>query len=235
MAQRTNKELIEFIRKNKKDYYTLFGVESTASEKEIITSYKKLALKLHPDRNKEEGAEECFKLIANVKNKLTDPTTRANYDTHGADESTDVDNGPSWEVFVGIVRVWVKTTLLSGYPYRSYLEEPLSPQLAVPLIPVIICLVFGLITIILTHPTSITVSQTKTSDLSTAVQLPDGSNVFVSPEEADIIQNLGISTSFISSQVDLAIAEQVKLNEAIDAKVQTQLSMRYPDKKNRKK
>jgi len=48
----------------KRDLYEILGVEKTASEKEIQSKYRKLALKFHPDRNRgDEEACEKFKEI----------------------------------------------------------------------------------------------------------------------------------------------------------------------------
>ncbi len=54
-----------------------------ADEKAIKDAFRKLALKYHPDRNKEPGAEERFKEIAAAYAVLSDPKKRAEYDSHG--------------------------------------------------------------------------------------------------------------------------------------------------------
>lgn len=74
-----------------KEYYNLLEVDENASPDQIKTNYKKLALKYHPDRNKEKGAEEMFKKISRAYEVLSDPQKRANYD-RGFDESNNNGN-----------------------------------------------------------------------------------------------------------------------------------------------
>jgi len=74
-----------------KEYYDILEVDENASIEQIKANYKKLALKYHPDRNKEKGAEEMFKKISRAYEVLSDPQKKANYD-RGFDESNNHGN-----------------------------------------------------------------------------------------------------------------------------------------------
>ncbi len=68
----------------KRDYYEILGVSRTASDQEIKSAYRKLALQYHPDRNPgNEEAEEKFKEAAEAYSVLSDAQKRTNYDRFG--------------------------------------------------------------------------------------------------------------------------------------------------------
>lgn len=63
------------------DYYSILGVERNADQDKIKSSYRKLALLYHPDRNNNPEAEEKFKNISNAYQVLSDPVKRKIYDS----------------------------------------------------------------------------------------------------------------------------------------------------------
>src|SRR5918994_6451548 len=66
------------------DYYEVLGVARTATEQEIKSAYRRLALKFHPDRNPgDKEAEERFKEAAEAYSVLGDAQKRQRYDTYG--------------------------------------------------------------------------------------------------------------------------------------------------------
>jgi len=68
----------------KRDYYEVLGVPRTASLDDIKKSYRKLALKYHPDKNPgDPTAEENFKEAAEAYGVLSDEQKRAQYDRYG--------------------------------------------------------------------------------------------------------------------------------------------------------
>lgn len=67
------------------DYYKILGVERGASQEELKKAYRKKAMKLHPDQNKDNPkAEEQFKELNQAYDVLKDEQKRAAYDRYGA-------------------------------------------------------------------------------------------------------------------------------------------------------
>ena len=67
-----------------RDYYDILGLSKSASDSEIKSSYRKLAMKYHPDRNPgDKKAEEKFKEISESYEILKDPQKKAAYDQYG--------------------------------------------------------------------------------------------------------------------------------------------------------
>ncbi len=71
-------------RVTKVDYYEVLIVERTASDQELKSAYRKLAMQYHPDRNPDDPkAEEKFKQASEAYQVLSDPDKRAAYDRYG--------------------------------------------------------------------------------------------------------------------------------------------------------
>lgn len=89
-----------------RNYYDILGVKKNATDDEIKTAYRKLALKWHPDKfpgnsEKQKEAEDKFKEIVEAYGVLSDKEKRAEYDTFGrvSVHRGSTDSGDPFEAF----------------------------------------------------------------------------------------------------------------------------------------
>ncbi len=67
----------------KRDYYEVLGIDRDATGEQIKAAFRKLAFKYHPDRNRDDGAEDKFKEVNEAYEALSDPEKRDTYDRFG--------------------------------------------------------------------------------------------------------------------------------------------------------
>ena len=94
----------------KRDYYEILGVVKSASSEEIKKTYRKLALKYHPDKNKgDKAAEAKFKEASEAYHVLADKGRKTNYDQfgHAAFEGTGGGGGFSNFDFSNIFQIFL--------------------------------------------------------------------------------------------------------------------------------
>lgn len=83
-----------------KDYYKILGVTKSSTIDEIKKTYRKLAIKYHPDKNlNDKSAEEKFKEINEANNVLGDPVKRKKYDELADNWKHEQQTGQQWQGF----------------------------------------------------------------------------------------------------------------------------------------
>lgn len=86
--------------KNDTDYYKILEINRDATNRDIKKAYHKLAVKWHPDKNKDPSAVEKFKKIAEAYEVLSDIEKRTSYDRFGTvSEKLDFDPTEIFEHF----------------------------------------------------------------------------------------------------------------------------------------
>ena len=83
---------------SKRDYYEILGITRSATEQEIKSAYRRLAVRYHPDKNQgDKEAEEKFKEAAEAYSVLSDAEQRVRYDRFGhAGVSSSAGAGAAW-------------------------------------------------------------------------------------------------------------------------------------------
>ena len=123
-----------FYKMSKRDYYEVLGVTKGAQEAEIKKAYKRLAMKHHPDRNKDdkEAAEKKFKEIQEAYSILSDSQKRQAYDQFG---HAGVDGSAVVLKAVSVVEIHLDLVVL-----EIFLEISLAQVVAlIAIIVVLIC------------------------------------------------------------------------------------------------
>lgn len=67
-------------------HYRILGIQQNASEADIKKAYRKLAVKIHPDKNSAPHADEAFKAVGLAYATLSDPQKREIYDRYGEED-----------------------------------------------------------------------------------------------------------------------------------------------------
>uniref|UniRef100_R7W982 Chaperone protein dnaJ 49 n=1 Tax=Aegilops tauschii TaxID=37682 RepID=R7W982_AEGTA len=79
-------EVVHQIKKHTRDYYKILGLEKDCTVEDVRKAYRKLSLKVHPDKNKAPGAEDAFKAVSKAFQCLSDAESRKRFDLVGSDE-----------------------------------------------------------------------------------------------------------------------------------------------------
>jgi molecular chaperone DnaJ len=86
-----------------RDYYEILGVSRDADDATIKKAFRRLALELHPDRNRDDPqAEEKFKAAAEAYEVLSDPERRATYDRYGHEGLRGGGYAPNFDAFSSV-------------------------------------------------------------------------------------------------------------------------------------
>nr|XP_054767884.1 dnaJ homolog subfamily C member 1-like isoform X1 [Lytechinus pictus]XP_054767885.1 dnaJ homolog subfamily C member 1-like isoform X2 [Lytechinus pictus] len=76
----TDLELFDLVEEIQQNFYEVLEIDQSAGQADIRRAYRKLSLQLHPDKNKEEDAEEKFRQLVAVAEVLKDEEKRKKYD-----------------------------------------------------------------------------------------------------------------------------------------------------------
>ena len=109
-----------------KDYYKILEIERNASEDDIKKSYRKLALKYHPDRCKDIGAEDKFKEISEAYSVLSCVEKKRSYDVMGNSDDFNFNGEDPFSVFNNIFQQHLSTFMNMKYENEINVDNILN-------------------------------------------------------------------------------------------------------------
>lgn len=115
---------------NEMDWYAILQIEQTANEAMIKKQYRKLALQLHPDKNKFSGAEAAFKLIGEAQRVLLDRDRRSLHDMKrraSLSRPARPPQKPIWNSNVGVQNDF-RNKVTGLNPMQQHRQQPAQQQ-----------------------------------------------------------------------------------------------------------
>lgn len=103
-------------------FYDVLGLTPNATQDQIKKAYRQNAIKYHPDRNHDEGAEDKFKEISNAYEILSDPEKRRMYDQFGEEGMSDPFSGMGMDPF-SMFNMGQKRERVTQYVHKITLDE----------------------------------------------------------------------------------------------------------------
>ncbi|KAM0944896.1 putative DnaJ domain, Chaperone J-domain superfamily [Dioscorea sansibarensis] len=87
-ARVCTEEQIAIVReiKKQKDFYKILGLERNCTIEDVRKAYRKISLKVHPDKNNAPGSDEAFKAVSRAFQCLSNEESRKRYDLVGSEE-----------------------------------------------------------------------------------------------------------------------------------------------------
>ncbi|KAE8298684.1 DnaJ-like protein subfamily B member 9 Microvascular endothelial differentiation gene 1 protein [Larimichthys crocea] len=107
-----------------RNYYDTLNVEPTATDSQIKKSFRKLAMKYHPDKNKSADAEKTFREIAEAYKVLSNKEQRRLYDNIGHDAFVKKDSPVHSEDEHDASSFFSFTEFFHDFDDGSFVEEP---------------------------------------------------------------------------------------------------------------